>query len=74
MIKNIYDLIEEKRTYPSPDFGSFLAGLFVGLVLIGPFVWTNVGRSLAIKAVSKAYRIAESEVKKKIEEVEKKLE
>jgi hypothetical protein len=73
-IKNIYDLIEEKRTYPSPDFGSFLAGLFVGLVLIGPFVWTNVGRSLTIKAVSKAYRITESEIKKKIEEVEKRLE
>jgi hypothetical protein len=74
MVKNIYDLIEEKRTYPSPDLGSFLAGLFVGLVLIGPFVWTGVGRSLTIKAVSKAYKVAESEVKKKIEEVEKKLE
>jgi hypothetical protein len=74
MIRNIYDLIEEKRTYPSPDLGSFLAGLFVGLVFIGPFVWTPVGRNLAIKAVSKAYKVAESEVKKRVEEVEKKLE
>jgi hypothetical protein len=71
MIRNIYDLMEEKRTYPSPDFGSFLAGLFIGLVFIGPFVWTPLGRSLTIKAVSKAYKVAESEIKKRIEEVEK---
>lgn len=37
-------------------------GLFVGAVIIGPLLWTSVGRKLAVAPIAKGAKVTEKQV------------
>ena len=45
----------------------FLVGLAIGGLIVGPLIWTAVGRHLAVQAIKKGARVTEEKVKSWIE-------
>jgi len=54
----------------SGGFWEFVGGLFIGTFLIGPFIWTGLGRETAIEAIKRGAGVT----RKKVEEWLKKGE
>lgn len=45
------------------DWGAFIGGIIVGTFLIAPFIWTAVGRELAVKTIAKGAKVTEAKVR-----------
>lgn len=50
-----------------PGVPDILIGIAIGTLILGPIIWTGLGRMLAYKAMSKAYKISEKEIREKVE-------
>lgn len=48
-------------------------GILVGTLIIGPFLWTAVGRNLTIKAVSKGAEVSTARVEGWLKKAEEKI-
>jgi hypothetical protein len=48
-----------------------LLGIFIGAIIIGPFIWTALGRELAKGAVQKGAKVTREQVERWIKEGEK---
>ena len=49
-------------TRDPPDLASFLWGLLIGSILIGPFIWTELGREFVKEAVARGAGVAREKV------------
>lgn len=47
----------------APSWRDIGIGLFVGTLILGPLIWTAVGRELTTKAVSKGAKVTEAKVR-----------
>jgi len=43
-------------------FAEFLLGLFIGGFLLGPIVWTELGRRLAIEAIRRGAKVTRERI------------
>jgi hypothetical protein len=48
-----------------------LLGIFIGAIIIGPFIWTALGRELAVGAIQKGAKVTREQVEKWLKEGEK---
>jgi len=51
--------------------GDVLLGIFIGAIIIGPFIWTALGRELAVGAIQKGAKVTREQVEKWLKEGEK---
>jgi len=40
----------------SPNAGAFFFGLFIGTLIVGPIIWTPLGRQLALALIKKVVK------------------
>ncbi|RLA82197.1 MAG: hypothetical protein DRG31_07715 [Deltaproteobacteria bacterium] len=55
----------------NPGVVEFLAGLFVGTFLIAPFIWTELGRRMAVEAIRRGAGVARERVEEWLRRGEK---
>jgi len=53
------------------SWGAFLGGLLVGAFLIAPFIWTPLGRQLAIESIRRGARVTREKVMEWLERGER---
>lgn len=60
------------RTYSSPDLASFFLGFFLGTFIIGPLIWTRLGRELAIELIRRGAEVTRKQVEEWLKKGEEK--
>jgi len=56
-----------------PNIIDFLFGVFIGAVIVGPFIWTYVGREMAKVAIAKGAEVAAEKVEEWLRKGEAKV-